>query len=88
MRYHKSHLIRRLILETSADNEKEENMVELLRVRSVFEKIIISHEKKSTKTHLIKLCTKGRVMKRQQINTNKKTDYVKGEEYPKCIPLH
>ena len=38
MRYHKSHLIRRLILETSADNEKEENMVELLRVRSVFEK--------------------------------------------------
>ncbi|XP_035234153.1 cullin-5-like isoform X2 [Stegodyphus dumicola] len=31
MRYHKSHLTRRLILETSADNEKEENMVNGLR---------------------------------------------------------
>ncbi len=33
MRYHKTHLTRRLILETSADSEKEENMVEWLRVR-------------------------------------------------------
>ena len=33
MRFHKSHLTRRLILDTSADNEKEENMVEWLRVR-------------------------------------------------------
>lgn len=32
MRYHKVHLTRRLILDTSADNEKEENMVEWLRV--------------------------------------------------------
>ena len=32
MRYHKTHLTRRLILETSADSEKEENMVEWLRV--------------------------------------------------------
>jgi len=32
MRYHKAHLTRRLILDTSADNEKEENMVEWLRV--------------------------------------------------------
>ena len=32
MRYHKTHLTRRLILETSADTEKEENMVEWLRV--------------------------------------------------------
>ena len=31
MKYHKAHLTRRLILETSADNEKEENMVEWLR---------------------------------------------------------
>ncbi|KAK2185672.1 hypothetical protein NP493_226g00009 [Ridgeia piscesae] len=31
MRYHKVHLTRRLILDTSADNEKEENMVEWLR---------------------------------------------------------
>ncbi|GAB1607667.1 cullin-5-like [Argonauta hians] len=31
MRYHKAHLTRRLILDTSADNEKEENMVEWLR---------------------------------------------------------
>jgi cullin-5 len=31
MRYHKTHLTRRLILETSADSEKEENMVEWLR---------------------------------------------------------
>ena len=30
-RYHKAHLTRRLILDTSADNEKEENMVEWLR---------------------------------------------------------
>lgn len=28
MRYHKAHLTRRLILDTSADSEKEENMVE------------------------------------------------------------
>ena len=34
MRYHKAHLTRRLILNTSADNEKEENMVEWLRVSS------------------------------------------------------
>lgn len=34
MRYHKAHLTRRLILDTSADNEKEENMVEWLRVRN------------------------------------------------------
>ena len=34
MRYHKAHLTRRLILDTSADNEKEENMVEWLRVSS------------------------------------------------------
>ncbi len=34
MRYHKAHLTRRLILDTSADNEKEENMVEWLRVCS------------------------------------------------------
>ncbi len=34
MRYHKAHLTRRLILDTSADNEKEENMVEWLRVGS------------------------------------------------------
>lgn len=32
MRYHKTHLTRRLILDTSADTEKEENMVEWLRV--------------------------------------------------------
>ena len=32
MKYHKAHLTRRLILDTSADNEKEENMVEWLRV--------------------------------------------------------
>jgi len=32
MRYHKAHLTRRLILDSSADNEKEENMVEWLRV--------------------------------------------------------
>ena len=32
MRYHKAHLTRRLILDTSADSEKEENMVEWLRV--------------------------------------------------------
>lgn len=31
MRYHKAHLSRRLILDTSADSEKEENMVEWLR---------------------------------------------------------
>nr|CAB3234773.1 cullin-5-like [Phallusia mammillata] len=31
MRYHKAHLTRRLILGTSADNEKEENMLEGLR---------------------------------------------------------
>lgn len=31
MKYHKAHLTRRLILGTSADNEKEENMVEWLR---------------------------------------------------------
>ena len=34
MKYHKAHLTRRLILDTSADNEKEENMVEWLRVRT------------------------------------------------------
>jgi len=34
MRYHKAHLTRRLILDSSADNEKEENMVEWLRVSS------------------------------------------------------
>ncbi|EEC20228.1 cullin, putative, partial [Ixodes scapularis] len=32
MRYHKAHLTRRLILDSSADSEKEENMVEWLRV--------------------------------------------------------
>ncbi len=31
MRYAKAHLTRRLILDTSADSEKEENMVEWLR---------------------------------------------------------
>ena len=31
MRYHKGHLSRRLILDTSADSEKEENMVDWLR---------------------------------------------------------
>lgn len=31
MRYHKAHLTRRLILDTSSDSEKEENMVEWLR---------------------------------------------------------
>ena len=31
MRYHKAHLTRRLILGSSADSEKEENMVEGLR---------------------------------------------------------
>jgi len=31
MRYHKAHLTRRLILGTSADNEKEENLLEGLR---------------------------------------------------------
>lgn len=31
MRYHKAHLTRRLILDTSADSEKEEDMVEWLR---------------------------------------------------------
>ncbi|ESO09577.1 hypothetical protein HELRODRAFT_97655 [Helobdella robusta] len=31
MRFHKTHLIRRLILESSADSEKEENMVDWLR---------------------------------------------------------
>ena len=35
MRYHKTHLTRRLILETSADSEKEENMVEWLRVSDI-----------------------------------------------------
>ena len=35
MRYHKTHLTRRLILETSADSEKEENMVEWLRVSTL-----------------------------------------------------
>lgn len=35
MKYHKTHLTRRLILETSADSEKEENMVEWLRVSSL-----------------------------------------------------
>ena len=34
MRYHKTHLTRRLILDTSADSEKEESMVEWLRVRA------------------------------------------------------
>lgn len=34
MRYHKAHLTRRLILDSSADSEKEENMVEWLRVRT------------------------------------------------------
>ena len=32
MRYHKTQLTRRLVLNTSADSEKEENMVEWLRV--------------------------------------------------------
>ena len=32
LRYHKAHLTRRLILDTSADSEMEENMVEWLRV--------------------------------------------------------
>lgn len=36
MRYHKAHLTRRLILDTSADNEKEENMVEWLRVSNYY----------------------------------------------------
>jgi cullin 5 len=31
MRYHKAHLTRRLILDSSADSEKEEDMVEWLR---------------------------------------------------------
>ena len=33
MRYHKAHLSRRLVLGTSADSEKEENLVEWFRVR-------------------------------------------------------
>ena len=35
-RYHKAHLTRRLILDTSADSEMEENMVEWLRVSTVY----------------------------------------------------
>ena len=35
MEAHKAHLMRRLILETSADNELEEFMVEKLRVRKL-----------------------------------------------------
>lgn len=31
MRYHKAHLTRRLILDTTTDSEKEENMVDMLR---------------------------------------------------------
>lgn len=37
MRYHKAHLTRRLILDISADSEIEENMVEWLRVRILFQ---------------------------------------------------
>ena len=39
MRFHKAHLTRRLILDTSADSEKEENMVEWLREVSLRFKI-------------------------------------------------
>ena len=35
-RYHKAHLTRRLILDTSADSEMEENMVEWLRVSTIY----------------------------------------------------
>ncbi len=42
MRYHKAHLTRRLILDTSADNEKEENMVEWLRVSYV--RLSVTHQ--------------------------------------------
>lgn len=40
MRYHKAHLTRRLILDSSADSEKEENMVEWLRVRLFYRLIL------------------------------------------------
>lgn len=36
MRYHKAHLTRRLILDISADSEIEENMVEWLRVGTLY----------------------------------------------------
>lgn len=46
MRFHKAHLTRRLILDTSADSEKEENMVEwyyntVILVIKMFYKLII-----------------------------------------------
>lgn len=36
MRYHKTHLSRRLILEMSADQEKEENLVNRFRVAFIY----------------------------------------------------
>ena len=50
MRYHKTHLTRRLILETSADSEKEENMVEWLRV-SINTTANMRHSLTHTHTH-------------------------------------
>ena len=48
MRYHKAHLTRRLILDTSADNEKEENMVQWLRVRSTAPSTGVYHGRHTT----------------------------------------
>jgi len=41
MRFHKAHLTRRLILDTSADSEKEENMVEWYNLSNNMLKIYI-----------------------------------------------
>lgn len=46
MRYHKAHLARRLILDASADNEKEEIMVNKLRVK--YSRDLISSKNCST----------------------------------------
>jgi cullin-5 len=40
MRFHKAHLSRRLILDLSADQEKEEMMINRLRVRD----LLLKHE--------------------------------------------
>ena len=45
LRYHKAHLTRRLILDTSADSEMEENMVEWLRVFKFKFCFVLSSEK-------------------------------------------
>ena len=70
MRYAKAHLTRRLILDTSADSEKEENMVEWLRevgmpadfinkLSRMFQDIKVSEDLNSQfKSHLVKIPTK------------------------------